>query len=130
MGAIQGGTGRALVLTAALMSEAGRAQIGDAIYQPGGPSARSGVIEGEIRTVDRRHGSMQVRSSRHGTRTVRLDDETRVLYRRVEYTVDALEPGDVVRVYVEADGDGEAWARRVDVRRRALRAAQGQRPAR
>jgi hypothetical protein len=39
-----------------------------------------------------------------------------VLYRRVEYTLEALEPGDVVRVFVALDRNGTAWAERVDVR--------------
>ena len=116
MGSIQGGTGRALVLTAALLSGSGCAQITDAIQQPRAGSARSGVIDGEIRSVDPRRGRIQVRSARQGTRTVRVDRSTRVLYRRVEYTVAALEPGDVVRVFVEMDRNGSAWAERVDVR--------------
>src|SRR5690606_3968352 len=72
--------------------------------------------EGEIRSVDPRRGRMTVRSARLGTRTVHVDRSTRVLYRRTEYTLDALEPGDLVRVHVEVDRDGTAWADRVDVR--------------
>jgi hypothetical protein len=116
MGTIHGGTGHALVLTAALLSGAGCAQIGEAIGKPRGPSARSAVIDGEIRAVDPRRGRIRVRSARRGTRTVRVGRSTRVLYRRVEYTLDALEPGDVVRVFAEVDRNGIAWAERVDVR--------------
>ena len=39
-----------------------------------------------------------------------------VVYRRREYALGALERGDLVRVYVEVDRRGEAWADRVDVR--------------
>ena len=38
------------------------------------------------------------------------------MYRRREYALGALERGDLVRVYVEVDRRGEAWADRVDVR--------------
>jgi hypothetical protein len=104
------------MLTAALLGAAGCAQIGEAIYTPRRPNARSTVIDGEIRAVDPRRGRIQVRSPRLGTRTVRVDRSTRILYRRVEYTVEALERGDLVRVFAEVDGSGTAWAERVDVR--------------
>jgi hypothetical protein len=116
MGVMDGGTRRALMLTAALLGAAGCAQIGEAIYTPRAPNARSTVIDGEIRAVDPRRRRVLVRSPRAGTRTVRVDRSTRVLYRRVEYTVDALEPGDLVRVFADVDRSGTAWAERVDVR--------------
>jgi hypothetical protein len=116
MGVMDGGTRRALMLTAAVMGAAGCAQVGDAIYTPRSPNARSTVIDGEIRAVDPRRGRIQVRSARLGTRTVRVDRSTRILYRRVEYRVEALERGDLVRVFAEVDGSGIAWAERVDVR--------------
>jgi hypothetical protein len=116
MGAIEGGTGRALVLTAALLGATGCGSVGEILQQTRAPSARATVIDGEIREVDARRGRIRVRSMRHGTRTVRVDRSTRVLYRRVEYTLEALEPGDVVRVFVEVDRNGAPWASRVDVR--------------
>ena len=116
MGVIEGGPGRALVLTAALLGATGCAEIGDAIWQPRAPHARATVIEGEVRDVDVRRGRIRVRSARMGTRTLRVHRSTRVFHRRTEYTLAALEPGDLVRVRVEVDRSGTAWADRVDVR--------------
>ena len=121
MGAIDGGTGRALVITAALMSGSST-QIGDAPIRTRAPQTRAAVIDGEIRSVYPRRGRIRVRSPRLGMRTVYVGRSTRVVHLRVEYTVEALEPGDVVRVYVEVDRSGMAWAERVDVRAAATRA--------
>jgi hypothetical protein len=114
MGMIQGSTGRALVLTAALLGVPGCAPLGD-FWGPGLPG-RNRVIDGEVRTVDVRRGRLQVSSGWGRTHTLNVDRATRVVYRRRDYRVDALERGDVVRVWVERDGRGDEWADRVEVR--------------
>ena len=116
MGVIQGSTGKALVLTASLLAGSGCAPYGDAIWGPRAPAARSAVIDGQVWSVDARRGRLQVRNARGRTNTMYVDRATRVLYRRRSYAVDALERGDVVRVWVEVDGRGDAWADRVEVR--------------
>ena len=118
MGYVTGGTAKALVLTAALLATPGCAQLNDILLDPRHPIDRSVVLEGEIRSVDTRRGRFQVRDERgRGTRTVNVDRGTRIVYRRQEFGLGALERGDIVRVYVEVDRRGEAWADRVDVRR-------------
>jgi hypothetical protein len=116
MGMIQGSAGRALVLTATLLAAPSCAPYGDTIWGPRAPSARSAVIDGEVSAVDARRGQIRVRSNRGRTNTLNVDRATRVLYQRRSYPLDALERGDVVRVWVEVDGRGEAWADRVEVR--------------
>jgi hypothetical protein len=117
---VDGGTVRALVLTAALLGSQGCANMSDILndprYDPRAPSARSIVIDGEVSSVELKKGRMRLRTTRQGTRTVYLDRETRLFYQRREYRLDALERGDLVRVWVEVDRDGSAWADRVDVR--------------
>jgi hypothetical protein len=116
MGMIQGSTGRALMLTASLLAAPGCAPFGDTVWGPRLPSARSAVIDAQVWAVDSRRGRLQVRSGRGGTRTLNVDRATRVTYRQRNYPVDALERGDVVRIWLEVDGRGDAWADRVEVR--------------
>ena len=117
MGYMTGGTAKALVLTAALLATPGCAQLHDILLDPYHPSARTVVLEGEIRSVDTRRGRFQVRDEHgRGTRTVMVDRNTDIVYRRHEFGLGALERGDLVRVYAEIDRRGDAWAERVDVR--------------
>jgi hypothetical protein len=116
MGRIQGSTGRALVLTASLLAFPGCAPFGDTVWGSRLPSARSRVIDGEVWTVDGRRGRLQLRSGWGRTSTVNVDRATRVVYRQRSYPVQSLERGDVVRVWLEVDGRGDAWADRVEVR--------------
>jgi hypothetical protein len=116
MGVIQGSTGRALVLTASLLAAPGCARFGDTGWGTRVPAARSAVIDGQVWSVDGRRGRLQVRNARGRTSTMYVDRATRVVYRRRNYPVDALERGDVVRVWVEVDERGDAWADRVEVR--------------
>ena len=116
MGMIQGSTGRALVLTASLLAAPGCAPFGDTVWGPRVPSTRSVVVDGQVWTVDNRRGRIQIRSARGRPNTVRVDRATRVVYRQRSYPVDALERGDVVRIWLEVDARGDAWADRVEVR--------------
>lgn len=87
---------------------------------PGGvvvPSRNSTVLEGEIRSVDARRGRLQIRDTWSGSRTVRYDNRTRVVYRQRQYPASALERGDIARVTVSFDRTGNAWADRVEVLR-------------
>jgi hypothetical protein len=76
-------------------------------------------VDGEIRSVDTRRGRLQLRTATGRTNTVWVDRATRVVYGRRSYPVDALDRGDVVRIWLEVDSRGEAWADRVEVRRSA-----------
>ncbi len=117
MGYMTGGTAKALARTAALLATSGCAQLNHILADSNYPGARGIVLEGEVRSVDTRRGRFQVRDERgRGMRTVNVDRGTHIVYRRREYALGALERGDLVRVYVEVDRRGEAWADRVDVR--------------
>jgi hypothetical protein len=105
-----------LVLTASLLAFPGCAPFGDTVWGSRLPSARSRVIDGEVWTVDGRRGRLQLRSGWGRTSTVNVDRATRVVYRQRSYPVQSLERGDVVRVWLEVDGRGDAWADRVEVR--------------
>jgi hypothetical protein len=116
MGRMQGSGGRALVLTAAMLGAPGGSPLGDAGWARRLPTARSRVLDGEVWAVDGRRGRLQVRSARDGTNTLLVDRATRVTYGQRTYSVDALERGDVVKVWLELDAHGDAWANRVEVR--------------
>lgn len=116
MGMIQGSRGRALVLTASLLAVPGCAPFGETGWGARIPSARSLVLDGQVWSVDGRRGRVQVRSERGRTSAFNVDRATRVEYRRRSYPVNALERGDVVRVWLEVDPRGDAWADRVEVR--------------
>jgi hypothetical protein len=116
MGMIQGSRGRALVLTAALLASGGCAPFGDTGWGPRMPSARNVVLDGQVWAIDSRRGRIQLRSDRGRTNTIKLDRATRIVYRRRNYPVDALERGDLVRIWVEVGPGGDAWADRVEVR--------------
>lgn len=116
MDGLQGSRGRALVLAAALLAAPGCARWGDAWGAPRPNSVRTAVIDGQVWSMDRRRGLLQLRGDRGRTHTVLVDDGTRVTYLRRSYPLDVLERGDVVRIWVDVDRRGDAWADRVDVR--------------
>jgi hypothetical protein len=88
----------------------------DGVVLGPGPGTRASVVEGEVRSVDSRRGSLEVRDHWNRGYRVRTDRRTQVVYRQRSYPVSALERGDVVRVRVVSDRNGTLWADRVDVR--------------
>lgn len=72
-------------------------------------------VTGEVRSVDTRRSSISVREDRGSTRSYRYDSRTRVYDSGREYRVSSLQRGDRVRVQVEQDRNGTAWANRIDV---------------
>jgi hypothetical protein len=111
-----GRVGRGLALAGGLMVVGACAPLGavDVLGQMAAPGVS--VVEGEVRSVDARRGTFQLRDVRNRAYTLRFDRGTRVIYRQRDYPVDALERGDVVRVRVSRDHNGRLWADRVDVR--------------
>ena len=102
-----------MVLTASLLAAPGCSPIiGGRESSPTG----SRVLDGQVWAVDSRRGRLQVRSTAGRTNTLNVDRATRVMYRRRSYPMDALERGDMVRVWLEVDRRGDAWADRVEVR--------------
>lgn len=87
--------------------------------RPGGVWGREAMIHGEIRGVDTRRDRIYVSEGRGGrgrTYTVYYDRRTRVYDGRRSYPISALRRGDDVRIRVEYDRRGRAWAERVDLR--------------
>jgi hypothetical protein len=111
--------GGALALAAGLTVVSGCAPLGAMDGVLVGPAARSAVVEGEIRSVDARRGTLEIRDNRNRSHRMRFDRSTRVVYGQRAYPVTALERGDVVRVRATADRGGVLWADRVDVRHNA-----------
>lgn len=79
----------------------------------GGGSQNQEVVA-EIRFVDTRARSIELRTQDGRTGTVRYDDRTRVIYQQQEYPASALETGDVVRVRL-VDDRGESYAETIYV---------------
>jgi hypothetical protein len=81
------------------------------------PTGRNSTLQGEVRSVDTRRGRLEIREDQYArTRTVRIDNRTRVMDGSRQQRVSSLRRGDHVRVRVSYDRNGAAWADRIDVR--------------
>src|SRR5262245_33266660 len=89
-------------------------------YGPGdyGSISQDELWSGEIREVNTRRREINLRIDDGRTRTLTYDGNTRVVYRRSDYSVANLQRGDAVAVRVQ-DGPGRPYAERVRVRRSA-----------
>ena len=74
------------------------------IYEPGGREQTE--LEGEIQRVDTRLQQIEVRTQDARTRRVGYSSTTRVVYQQQDYSITALEPGDIVSMRVEQDRSG------------------------
>lgn len=72
-------------------------------------------IVGEVVSVDTRRDQIRVALTRGGTRTIRYDRRTEVVERGRRIPVTLLRRGDDVRIRVDYDRYGRAWAERIDV---------------
>ncbi len=106
-------TGRMMLrvaLALSLIAASGCDQMGGlgnppgSIYGPGGQEQTE--LEGEVQRVDTRSQQIEVRTQDARTRRVGYSSATRVIYRQQDYSVDNLEPGDVVSMRVEQDRYG------------------------
>lgn len=76
------------------------------------------VIDGEVRSVDTQWDRIRVRDWHDGrTWTVHYDHRTRVYYDGRRYPITGLRRGDEVRIRLDYDHHGRAWAERVEIRR-------------
>jgi hypothetical protein len=108
----------AAALAATVLSSSACANVGTVLEDVAGSGLGGGpTLSGEVRSVDTRRGRLQIRDEyERRTETVRYDSRTRVVYGNREYPVSSLERGDYVRVRVDYDRDGNAWADRIEVR--------------
>ncbi len=110
--------GSYLVLGLALVVIAGCYEIGNIGGAPGdiyGGKQESEVV-GEVRWVDARHREIEVRGDDGRVRSARYDHRTRVIYRRQEYAVSNLEPGDFVAMRILQSTSGNPYTDLIRVR--------------
>ena len=99
-----------IALALGLIAAAGCDQMGSlgnpsgSIYGPGDRDQTE--LEGEVQRVDTRAQQIEVRTQDGRTRRIDYSSATRVIYRQQDYSVDNLEPGDVVSMRVEQDRYG------------------------
>jgi hypothetical protein len=78
-------------------------------------SSRADIV-GEVRNVDTRARLIEIRTDAGRTRSVRYDNQTKVIYRQKEYAVGNLEPGDYVATRAQQERDGRFYADQIIVR--------------
>lgn len=105
----------AAALAAVLLTASACAPLDEVLLPTGAGSARSGIVQGEVRSMDARRGRLQVREDYGRTLDLRVDRRTQVTGAR-RNSVDAIQRGDLVRVRVTHDRNGTLWADRVEVR--------------
>jgi hypothetical protein len=81
-----------------------------------GPVGRTSQLQGEVRSVDNRRNQITVREGFGRTHTLRYDNRTRVIDGRRQYSINALDRGDQVRIWVAYDRRGIPWVERLEVR--------------
>jgi hypothetical protein len=99
-----------VALALSLTAASGCDQMGGLGNPPGsiyGPGDRDQTeLEDEVQRVDTRSRQIEVRTQDGRTRRVGYTSATQVIYRQQDYSVDNLEPGDVVSMRVEQDRYG------------------------
>jgi hypothetical protein len=78
------------------------------------PRGRGAVIQGEVRSIDRRRNYLEIREGLGRSRSVRYDNRTRVVDGRRQYSVNALDRGDRVRIWIAYDRRGAPWVDRIE----------------
>jgi hypothetical protein len=81
-----------------------------------GSYGNSGNMVGEVRNVDTRSREIELRTDGGRTRSVRYDNQTRVVYRQREYPVSNHERGDYVAMRTQQDRDGRLYTDQITVR--------------
>lgn len=80
------------------------------------PRGRSTVIQGEVRSVDHRRNHIIVRESYGRRFSISYDKKTRVVDGGRRYSINALDRGDQVRVWISYDRRGTPWVERIEIR--------------
>jgi hypothetical protein len=76
----------------------------------------SSDIVGEVQYVDTRAREVEIRTDSGRTSVVSYDNNTQVVYRQRNYSVDNLERGDYIAARVQQDRDGRPVANSITVR--------------
>jgi exosome complex RNA-binding protein Csl4 len=103
------------ILSLAVLTLAGCHELGhvDGIGDYGGSN---NDIVGEVQYVDTRAREIEIRTDSGQTSAVRYDNNTQVMYRQRNYSVDNLERGDYIAARVQQDRDGRPVANSITVR--------------
>ncbi len=81
-----------------------------------GDYGSSNDIVGEVQRVDTRAREIEIRTDSGRTSIVRYENNTQVVYRQRNYSVDNLERGDYVAARVQRDRDGRDFTDSITVR--------------
>lgn len=112
-----GTKGRAVTATLIIaLAGTGCAQMGEFEDILGGAlPGQGGDLRAEVQSVDTRDREIHVRTDDGRSADVLYDEGTRVVYRNQEYSVRALERGDLVRMRVEETRTGALYTDLVEV---------------
>ncbi|MGH7828410.1 MAG: hypothetical protein ACREQ7_24915 [Candidatus Binatia bacterium] len=99
----------------AILALAGCHELGH-LGDAGGYADSSDNIVGEVRHVDTRAREIEVRTDAGRTRSIRYDNQTKVVYRQRDYEVANLEPGDYVAMRTQQDRNGRLFTDQITVR--------------
>ncbi len=74
-------------------------------------------LEAEIQQVDANSGRLYVRTQDGQNGTIRVDNNTMVVFNNQRYPVSSLDRGDIVRIQLQQTQNNELYAARIDVLR-------------
>jgi len=74
-------------------------------------------LEAEIQQVDANNGRLYVRTQDGQNGTIRVDNNTMVVFNNQRYPVSSLDRGDIVRIQLQQTQNNELYAARIDVLR-------------
>lgn len=103
------------LLALSILSLAGCHELGH-VDGLGDYGSSSSDIVGEVQHVDTRARELEIRTDSGRTSVVRYDDNTQVIYRQRNYSVDNLERGDYVAARVQQGRDGRPFTNSITVR--------------
>lgn len=108
-----------LVVGAALVVSSGcgnLGSVGDILGSVlGGQQQQQSQIDAEVQQVDASRGALHVRTQDGQSGTIRVDNQTVVVYNNQRYSVTALERGDIIRIQLQQTQNNELYASRIDV---------------
>lgn len=93
--------------------------LGSVLGGMGGQRQQQQSLDVEIQQVDANSGRLYVRTQDGQQGTIRVDNQTQVVYNNQRYPVTSLERGDVVRIQTQQTQNNELYASRIDVLRSA-----------
>ncbi len=91
--------------------------LGSVLGGMGGQRQQQQQMDAEIQQVDANSGRLYVRTQDGQNGTIRVDNNTMVVFNNQRYPVTSLERGDVVRIQLQQTQNNELYAARIDVLR-------------